>query len=152
MAQVLGANTNVSQQFQNASGKVGFHVYYPTFLPSGFSLGNSIVNTFPNGEIDYAIASADGSQRFIVAERASSTPDWVSGNIMLSPDDLKAVQWTITNPKVNGRPATLGISTNSSSGPQGHEDLIYTTADGVIVEIFDDFSYGNLVQVAQSMQ
>jgi hypothetical protein len=151
LPQVLGATTDVSQPFKDAGAKVGFHIYYPASLPTGYSLSGVTVNTFDNGEIDYAIASADGSKRFIIAERLSTVPDWVSGNIMLSPSDLKAVQWNITNPTVNGQPATLGVSSNSS-GPQGHEDLIYTTKDGVIVEIFDDFSYGQLPQVAQSMQ
>ena len=148
---ILGDTTDVSQPFKDAGNKAGFHVYYPASLPAGYSLNGMSVNTFDNGEIDYAIASADGSKRFIIAERLSTIPDWVSGNIMLSASDLKAVQWNITNPTVNGQPATLGVSTNSS-GPQGHEDLIYTTKDGVIVEVFDDFGYGQLVQVAQSMQ
>lgn len=149
---VLGANISVAQQFQDAGSKVGFHVYSPTYLPEGFSLNSTAVNTFSNGEIDYAVVSADGSKRFIIAERASSTPDWVSGNIMLSPDALKAAQWNITNPLVNGQAAILGQAPANDTAPQGHEDLIFTTQDGVIIEIFDDFGYGQLTKIAQSMQ
>jgi hypothetical protein len=152
LPQILGDFTEVPQSFNDASSKVGYHVYYPTFLPAGYSLSRVNVNIFGDGEVDYAIISpSDDNSRFIISERPSSMPIFQS-QLMSSADSFQAMQWNISKLAINDATGTLAQSTTQSGTPVGFEDLSYNTTDGVDIEIFDSFGYGQLSQVAQSMQ
>jgi hypothetical protein len=156
LPQVLGDSTNIAQNFAAATSKAGFHVYYPKALPDGYSLDGVSVNSYSDGEIDYAIVqSGNDNNRFIISEAPSSLLN--SANItdlITIPEAMQAMQWNISNVSIGNATGTLGQATAQSGSPSGHEELYYTTSDGVVIDIFDSFGYGaqQLTQLAQSMQ
>ncbi len=147
--QVAGMSTSVLQQFTNVGTKAGFHVYAPTALPAGFSLSQTAPIAFLDNVVDYSIPNASGTQEFIIAEKSHTQ---TNNSLMLTPFMMQSAGWNVTNVTINGATGSLGQTVAGSDAPKNFEDLVYTTSDGVDVEIFDNFGYGQLVQLAQSMQ
>lgn len=137
---------SLQTKLEQGSKEVGFHIFYPAWIPSGLELEKTGIHwTAENHLVSYTLGSFDEGRPWISVAQKTHTLD-EKNTFVGRIDSLKEKREFIIN-DIKGYGGVTG------EPEQSFNHLFFTTQDGTAIWIrAKDFDLDTLAHVARSMQ